>query len=79
MDGVKNIGANAFYNCRAAEKIYISKSLVSIGDSAFRDSYNIKEVHTDDLTAWRNISGLENLTSYIAYDYRLYLNGNLID
>lgn len=79
MDGVKNIGANAFYNCRAAEKIYISKSLVSIGDSAFRDSYNIKEVYIDDLTAWRNISGLENLTSYIAYDYRLYLNGNLID
>lgn len=59
--------------------IYISKSLVSIGDSAFRDSYDIKEVYIDDLTAWRNISGLENLTSYIAYDYRLYLNGNLID
>lgn len=79
MNGVQSIGANAFYFCRAAQKIYIPESLVSIGDSAFAESYNIKEVYIDDLTAWRNISGLKNLTHYISSDYRLYLNGNLID
>jgi len=34
-DGVENIGASAFYNCRYLFKIEIPDSIITIGDSAF--------------------------------------------
>ena len=48
-DGVKNIGANAFYGCTALSSIELPASMTSIGDNAFYLCSNLKEIKSNVL------------------------------
>ena len=50
IDGVdvKNIGANAFYNCSSVTKVIIPDSVINIGNNAFEKCSSLKEVIIPD-------------------------------
>ena len=50
----------------------------SIGESAFEDCSNLKEVHISDIEAWCNISFGDSYANPLCYAKNLYLNGNLV-
>ena len=74
-DAVKNIGDNAFYDCRNLTSVTIGKGLRSIGWRAFYRCNKLTSVHITDLTAWCNIYFDDNP---LYYAHHLYLNGQEI-
>lgn len=58
--------------------ITIPNSVTSIGNSAFYNCDELKDIHIKDISAWCNISGLDNLMKYGSSNKRLYINNELI-
>ena len=67
-EGLQKIGDEAFYKCTLLESIKLPSTLVEIGDSAFRDCHNLREVVFNDglqkvgFRAFGDCSSLENVT-----------------
>lgn len=80
-EGLKNvvisttIGDYAFYGYSKLTSITIPSSVTSIGNNAFYDCTELKEVHISDIAAWCKISFKSNPLSYA---HNLYLNGTLV-
>ena len=80
----KIICSCAFYNCGSFNSITIPSGVVYIGDELFLEKYyGFGNIYITDLTAWCNISGLNNLMgSWSNKDWsnnkNLYLNNELI-
>ena len=77
-DSVTSIGNGAFDSCTGLTSITIPDSVTSIGDYAFGDCNRIQNIYITDMTAWFNISGLDNLMDYGARDKELYINNKLV-
>ena len=77
-NSVKNIRNEAFYGCAGLTSITIPNSVTSIGQSAFDGCYGLKEVHTNDIAAWCNISFGSSTSNPLCYAGNLYLNGRLV-
>lgn len=76
---VTSIGYSAFLGCNYLSSVTIPKSIVSIGDVAFKDCSGLMAVYISDLTAWCNIS-ISSLqgSNPLYYAHHLYLNGEEI-
>ena len=80
---VTKIGDWAFSYCTELTSVSIPKSVISIGDNAFQDNYNLTSVHIKDLASWCMISfGKENKNDYYSNPliraHHLFLNGEEI-
>ena len=75
---VTNILASAFATCSWLTTITIPNSVTSIGNSAFYNCDELKDIHIKDISAWCNISGLDNLMKYGSSNKRLYINNELV-
>ena len=76
-DGVKSIGASAFYGCTSLTTIVIPDSVTDIGDYAFMDCTSLTGVYIDDIPAWCEMD-FGYLANPLYYAHNLYLNGNLV-
>ncbi len=56
QDNVTSIASDKFRNCKSLESITIPASVTNIGDYAFYECTNLKNVYISDLEAWNNIS-----------------------
>ena len=67
-NGIKIVGADAFYDCSGLESITLPNTLTAIGDYAFNNCTSLKQItFPDSLTkigesAFRNCTGLKSLT-----------------
>ena len=77
-DSVTSIGSYAFEGCRRLTSIIISDGVTSIGYQAFCGCSELKNIYITDLTAWCNISGLDNLMEYSSITKNFYLNNELV-
>ena len=77
-DSVTIIGEYAFSGCSVLTNITIPESVTSIGDYAFGDCNRIQNIYITDMTAWFNISGLNNFMRYGLSNKNLYLNNELV-
>ena len=78
IQGVDSIGAYAFYNYQALEKVTIDKSVTFMGDSAFYQCNNLKEVHISNISDWVKITFEYWNSNPLAYAKNLYCNGMLV-
>ena len=78
-NGVTSIGDRAFSGCTGLTCITIPDSVTSIGLYAFSGCDGLTEIHYNgDLTGWLNISGLDNLMTYVSTK-TLYIDGTKIE
>ena len=72
-DGTTQISSKAFAGCVGMSSITIPKSLLEIGTDAFWGCINLASVHVSDLTAWCNITFLEN-SNPLKMAHHLFMN-----
>ena len=78
-NSVTSIGTSAFSGCTGLTSVTIGNSVTSIGTSAFYNCNGLTEIHYNgDLTGWLNISGLDNLMTYVSTK-TLYIDGTKIE
>ena len=77
-DNVTTIPAYAFRGCSGLTSVTIGAGVTSIGSNAFYKCSNLKDIYIADITAWCNISGLNNLMYYSSSNKNLYLNDELV-
>ena len=58
--------------------VTIPDSVTSIGNYAFANCSNLKNIYITDMDAWCNISGIDNLMMYGPSTKNLYLNNELV-
>ena len=76
-----NVGTGSyaiFGNCSNICDITIGDNVKTIPKYAFDGCSGLTNVHINDLAAWCNISGANNLTSFGSNDKNLYLKGEFI-
>ena len=79
-DGVKSIGADAFYGCGYLTKVVIPDSVKSIGSFAFYNCSKITRVdYSGDITGWLNMEGLNYLMRYVSSSCELYIGGTKVE
>ena len=77
-DSVTSIGSYAFGGCSGLTSVTIGNSVTSIGEGAFYRCSRLKNIYITNLTAWCNISGLDELMRDGSSTKNLYLNNELI-
>lgn len=78
-DSVTSIGNRAFYNCNGLTSVKIGNGVTSIDDWAFEGCDGLTEIrYNGNLTGWLNISGLDNLMTYVSTK-TLYIDGTKIE
>lgn len=55
-DGVVEIGNNCFNNCKSLKRVRVPKSVTSISDTAFKDTFGVKIITEKDSYAWNKFS-----------------------
>ena len=75
-DSVTSIIESAFRNCSGLRSVTIGSGVTSIRDDAFNGCSKLRDIYIADISAWCNISGLNNLMESRARN--LYLNNELI-
>ena len=82
-EGVTEIGAYAFQDCRSLTSITLPKSLRKIGLNAFARCENLSEVHISDIASWCEIefkgSPWNYLSNPLSYAKNFYVNGEIAE
>lgn len=75
---VTEIISEGFVGCDKLEKITLPDTLVTVGSDAFKNCETISEVHISDLEAWCRLDFQVSIAAPLSYDYKLYLNDELV-
>ena len=67
-----------FYGCSKLSSITIGENVKTIPAYAFKECDGFENIYITDLTAWCNISGLDNLMEYGSSAKNFYFNNELI-
>ena len=76
---VTTIEYKAFNGCKGLTNLTIPCSITSIGHYAFEGCISLENIYITDITAWCNISMLDQLMRYGSNNKKLYLNNQLIE
>lgn len=77
IDGTKCIGDKAFYNCTELTTIEIPNSVISIGESSFKECKSLDNVFISDLSSWCNISFQDIYSNPLYLADNLFVSGEL--
>ena len=77
-NGVTFIDDLTFYSCSNLTSIVIPSGIKKIANGAFENCRSLKDIYITDITAWCNISGLNNLMDNRFCCKRLFLNNELV-